>query len=51
MLPISVCRGFGKSAEMLGADIFEYTPVHTFKKRMAVFDFKQQKAISKPNML
>ena len=33
VLPISVCRGFGKSAKMLGADILEYTPVTHIQKK------------------
>ena len=32
VLPISVCRGFGKSAKRLGADILEYTPVTQIQK-------------------
>ena len=33
VLPISVCQGFGKSAQRLGADILEYTPVSHIRKK------------------
>ena len=33
VLPTAVCEGFAKSAGILGASIFEYTPVHDIKKR------------------
>ena len=33
VLPVAVCQGFAKSARMLGASIFEYTPVIDIKKK------------------
>jgi glycine oxidase len=32
VLPVAVCQGFAKSARVLGASIFEYTPVMDIKK-------------------
>lgn len=35
VLPIATCEAFAKSAKVLGASLFEYTPVHDVKKNGA----------------
>ena len=45
MLPISVCQGFGKSAQRLGADILEYTPVFHIQKRMVIIYIQTAKGM------
>ena len=37
VLPIAVCQAFAKSAQILGASIFEYTPVLILKRMIRAF--------------
>ena len=45
VLPISVCRGFGKSAQGLGADILEYTPVYSIQKKDGSYTLQTAKGV------
>lgn len=45
VLPVSVCRGYGKSAKMLGADILEYTPVNQIQKKDGSYILQTAKGV------
>jgi glycine oxidase len=45
VLPVAVCQGFAKGARVLGASIYEYTPVSNIKKKEKGFLIETQWSI------
>jgi glycine oxidase len=45
VLPVSVCRGYGKSAQRLGATILEYTPVYEIQKKDNSYTLQTAKGV------